>query len=55
MATCNNCGTFVTTDYARVFGDNEGTVHGCPECTALRYLTEGMGTVETGGDTPDWR
>lgn len=55
MATCSNCGAFVTADYVRVFGDNDGTVHGCPDCTALRYLTEGVGAMETGADPPDWR
>lgn len=40
MASCDNCGTFVTPDYARVFGDNDDVVHGCPECMALRYLTD---------------
>lgn len=40
MASCDNCGTFVTPDYARVFGDNDGVVHGCPECMALRYITD---------------
>ena len=29
---CQNCGSFVTRDFARVFGDNQNTVHGCLEC-----------------------
>lgn len=32
MATCNNCGGFVTDDYARVFGDNENEVGDCRNC-----------------------
>lgn len=30
---CRNCGTRVSTDFARVFGDNEGRVHECHDCT----------------------
>lgn len=40
MATCDNCGRFVTADYARVFGDNEGVVEGCPDCATFSDLTE---------------
>jgi hypothetical protein len=29
---CENCGSFVTRDFARVFGDNQNTVHGCLDC-----------------------
>lgn len=29
---CRNCGGFVTRDFARVFGDNQNSVHGCLEC-----------------------
>lgn len=51
MATCDNCGTFVTATYARVFGDNDGSVQGCPDCTALRYLTEGGTASDADADT----
>lgn len=40
MATCDNCGVFVTADYARVFADNDGVVQGCPHCTAFSELTD---------------
>lgn len=33
MPNCDNCGAFVTPDFHRVFADNEGTLHGCHECT----------------------
>lgn len=29
---CRNCGTRVTADFARVFGDNQGRVFHCHEC-----------------------
>jgi len=47
MPTCTRCGEFVTSDFARVFGDNHDTVHGCPSCTSLRDLTDAVreGTV----------
>lgn len=34
MAECNSCGGFVTDDYVRVFGDNEGNVSECRNCRA---------------------
>lgn len=30
---CQNCGGMVSDDFARVFGDNDDVVHGCPECS----------------------
>lgn len=41
--TCRNCGAFVTQAFARVFGDNDDRVTGCPECTSFTALTEGAG------------
>jgi len=38
---CEACGSFVTTAFARVFGDNENRVHGCPECLRTRDLRGG--------------
>lgn len=38
---CEACGSFVTTAFARVFGDNEDRVHGCPECLRIRDIREG--------------
>jgi hypothetical protein len=39
MTTCGHCGAFVTPRFARVFGDNDDQVHGCPACTTLAELT----------------
>lgn len=41
VSNCRNCGAFVTTDFARVFGNNDGEVFGCPECTSFRALIAG--------------
>ncbi len=35
MPVCTNCNSFVTHDFARVFGDNSETVAGCLECMAI--------------------
>lgn len=29
---CDNCGNFVSTNYVRVFADNDGTLRSCYEC-----------------------
>ncbi|WP_446685177.1 DUF7563 family protein [Haladaptatus pallidirubidus] len=29
---CQNCESFITRDFARVFGDNQNTVQGCLNC-----------------------
>lgn len=51
MATCNNCDSFVTPDFARVFGDNDSSVYGCPECMDLWQLSEGRAAVRSGEET----
>jgi hypothetical protein len=38
MATCDRCGAFVSTDFARVFGKNDGTIDGCLDCTEGRVV-----------------
>lgn len=40
MQTCLNCGQYVTPTFARVFGDNEDTVHACPNCASMRTIME---------------
>jgi hypothetical protein len=37
---CNNCGSFVTPQFARVFGDNDDEVYGCLNCQTARELRE---------------
>jgi hypothetical protein len=38
MATCDRCGAFVSKDFLRVFGANDGTVDGCLDCTEGRVV-----------------
>ncbi|AGB16210.1 hypothetical protein Halru_1603 [Halovivax ruber XH-70] len=38
---CRKCGTHVTQQFARVFGDNGDVVHGCPACTTYREMQSG--------------
>lgn len=39
--TCMNCGAFVTPSFARVFGDNDDRVVGCPECMSFKQIATG--------------
>jgi hypothetical protein len=45
MPECNNCGGFVTPDFARVFGDNRNDVNGCVSCMSFRELQNGEGAA----------
>lgn len=36
MATCVNCGSFVTDSYERVFARDEKGVRCCPHCELIR-------------------
>ena len=35
---CVSCGTQVTKQFSRVFGDNQDVVHACPECSTYREM-----------------
>ncbi|MEM4779985.1 MAG: hypothetical protein QXG03_00235 [Halalkalicoccus sp.] len=39
---CANCGSFVTPQFARVFGDNQNRVRRCLNCTTSRELCNGQ-------------
>jgi len=43
MPHCARCDAHVTEDYQRVFGTNDGDVHGCPECRAQTDMYRGAG------------
>ncbi len=45
--TCENCGSYVTKQFIRVFGGNDGAVYGCMNCTTGRDLREGGGREPT--------
>jgi hypothetical protein len=41
MTKCRTCGSFVTPGFARVFGNNDGEVYGCPGCSESVDLCDG--------------
>jgi hypothetical protein len=41
MTSCENCGAHVTDNFARVFGDKDGTVHACMECEGATAVKRG--------------
>jgi len=41
---CENCGAAASDDYARVFGDNKGRLHRCPDCPDTASTEMGFGT-----------
>ena len=45
MPACTACGSHLTTDYVRVFGDNDGTIDACPHCPP-------RGARQSGATTP---
>ncbi|SFR65703.1 hypothetical protein SAMN04487947_3179 [Halogeometricum rufum] len=47
MPKCNNCDTFVTPRFARVFGDNEDDIYGCRNCLSVTALVEGHASRDT--------
>jgi len=38
---CQNCGAHVSERFARVMGDEDGTVHACPRCDSAGALRAG--------------
>lgn len=43
---CRNCGSFVTRDFARVFGNNYNEVYGCLECMTATEVKRGGARAE---------
>ncbi|MEF8867253.1 MAG: hypothetical protein V5A85_01920 [Haloarculaceae archaeon] len=43
MHECRNCGSYVTPGFARVFGDDENEVTGCPRCAPFSAFMDGGG------------
>ncbi|WP_255198587.1 DUF7563 family protein [Halorarius litoreus] len=41
MHYCQNCGSPVTDDFARVFGTNANEVLACPACAPMRTIMDG--------------
>ncbi len=44
MPECDSCGGHVTPDFHRVFADNDGVLHGCPECLQNTEIKNGKAT-----------
>lgn len=44
---CQNCGSFVTRDFARVFGNNRNEVFGCLDCMTATEVKKGGARAET--------
>jgi hypothetical protein len=42
---CHNCNSFISPQFARVFGDNDDRAHACISCSTLHSLRDG----EAGG------
>ena len=40
MNECSGCGSYVTVDFARVFGTNRNEVFACPRCATMSEIKE---------------
>lgn len=49
VSECQNCGAFVTDEFARVFGSNDGAVHGCLDCMDATKVRNGVPAQPQGG------
>lgn len=43
---CQSCGSFVTKDFAKVFGNNHNEVFGCLECMTATEVKKGGARAE---------
>lgn len=41
VSRCRQCGEYVSSRFAKVFGDNEDNVYRCIECSSFRELNGG--------------
>lgn len=46
---CSNCGAHVSRGFVRVYGNNDGEVHGCLSCRTTRDLRRGT-QISAGAD-----
>lgn len=53
MPRCTNCDKHVTVNFARVFGDNDDTVHNCLACSTRRGLGDDVNSERADGQ-PSW-
>lgn len=54
MPRCTKCGTHVTVQFARVFGDNENTVRGCMACVPNAELGGGTDATDRHAAPHNW-
>jgi len=47
---CQNCESHVTQQFRRIFGDENGVVHLCPECATVRQLQDDAATAAVATD-----
>ncbi|WP_438267169.1 DUF7563 family protein [Halorussus salilacus] len=40
MPNCNHCESYVSNAFARVFADERGRIHACPDCAANAGIAE---------------
>ncbi|WP_435156781.1 DUF7563 family protein [Haladaptatus sp. DFWS20] len=43
---CRNCGSFITPDFTRVFGNNDDQVFGCFSCLSATAVKNGEARTE---------
>lgn len=48
MQSCHNCGSPVTSNFARVFGSNSNEVYACPSCAPYTALMTGIAASPAG-------
>lgn len=47
METCTNCGSAVSKEFAKVFGDNDDVVHICLDCASYGDIAAGRSARPT--------
>lgn len=52
MPHCESCGEWVSTDFARVFGDEDGTVDACLNCETQVRIRDGAAHPDGEPDIP---
>lgn len=50
--TCQNCGERVSSEYARVFGNDADELHACSNCSTQRAVARGAGVDADRDGTP---
>ena len=50
--TCQNCGERVSSEYARVFGNDSNELHACSNCSTQRAVARGAAVDDDRDGTP---